>query len=167
MLAPPTRLRLGGFPSITFTILLASATFPALSVTAYTISYAPTTEVSTGLSEAIAEVKSPSTSSIAVAPASIYVEPTTRVIGLFHTTVIAGGVVSTVSPVFRFVFVFPAASVTVIVLSLPSSPFSHTVHIHSTFPVASAGLGLHIIPGIVTVEPGSTHVSGSVTVVPV
>jgi hypothetical protein len=73
---------------------------------------------------------------------------------------IAGEVLSTISPVRAPVLVFPLESVTVIVVSTPSNQPLHTTPVQSTFPLAGVGLTVQIIPGIVTLVPGSTPVRG-------
>jgi hypothetical protein len=54
------------------------------------------------------------------------------------------------------VVVFPAGSLTVAVAGNTSDP--GVVSVHLTIPVASAGVGTQVVPGIVTVAPGSTTV---------
>lgn len=63
-----------------------------------------------------------------------------------------------------FVFVLPFASVTVIVLLLPSSNPHVAVAVQSTVPLAVTGSGLHVIHATVTVDPGSTLERLNVTV---
>ena len=62
---------------------------------------------------------------------------------------------------------FPDGSVTVTVCGAHVNPFCHTIAVQLTTPVESAGLGLHVIPGIVTVDHDHTLLTGTVTVVPV
>lgn len=54
------------------------------------------------------------------------------------------------------VFVFPFESVTVIVVSVPSRPPEPTVQLQEILPVLSAGFGVQLIHGILTVAPSST-----------
>lgn len=82
--------------------------------------------------------------------------------------IIVGSVLSISSPVVAVVFVFPDESVMVIVsFGVFTSPVPvPTVPVHTTSPLAVAGFGVHIIFGIITVVPGSTHVTVVVIVVP-
>jgi len=79
-----------------------------------------------------------------------------------------GPVLSTISPVVDPVFVFPAGSVIVMVsFGIDTSQVPvHTVQVHVTSPLASAGLGVHVMFGILTEVPSSTHVRLVVIVVP-
>ena len=62
------------------------------------------------------------------------------------------------------VFAFPAGSVTVIVLLLPSRSPPVAVAVQSTVPLAVAGFGVQVIHGTVTVDQVSTFESERVTV---
>ena len=72
----PSKAITGIVLSTTITVRVAVSLFPEESVTAYVTVYVPRTLVSTGLNVTIEVVKSPSKLSVAVAPASAYVEPT-------------------------------------------------------------------------------------------
>ena len=82
----------GAVVSTTLTVLVAVAVFPSRSVAVYVTVYEPTAVVST-FPEAITFVD-PWNASIAVAPASEYVEPNSTVAGLSPLIVITGGTLS-------------------------------------------------------------------------
>ena len=94
--------------STTFTVLESVAVFPDESVDVYVIVYTPSVSGST------VPVETTSTSperSVAVAPASVYEEPSSTVAGLSPAIVITGAVVSTTLTVLVAVAVFPSRSV--------------------------------------------------------
>jgi hypothetical protein len=77
----------------TITVLTTSvADKPSESVTLYETVYVPAVVVLTVLKVTILDVMSPSSISAAVAPASVYVEPTVSVVGVVPRSVITGAV---------------------------------------------------------------------------
>lgn len=64
----------------------------------------------------ILDVTFPSSWSIAVAHASVYIEPTSRVTGLFHKRVSTGGIHERTSTFRVTILVFPELSVAVYVM---------------------------------------------------
>ncbi len=107
-----------------------------------------------------------------VAPVSTLVQlvviavPLLAGLGVVAQTGCVGAALSTIKPVDCVIFVFPAASLTVIVVSDPSRLFCPTVPVHMTLPVTSAGEGEQTIPITVTVASFSTAVSNVVITVP-
>ena len=89
---PPPDGGVGGL--FTFTILVEDAELPAPSITVYTTEYAPAIAVFTVLTSVIFEVIFPSTSSVAVAPTSVYTPPTNSESGFEPKIVITGNVIS-------------------------------------------------------------------------
>ena len=77
----------------TFTSLTAVALFNAASIAEYATVYVPIVNGST-LFEVVVAVTTPSTLSSAVAPASVYVPPTTIVVGVPPVIVITGAILS-------------------------------------------------------------------------
>ena len=90
------------------TVLVAIPALPESSVEVYVSVYEPTVSVSTVPD--VTTVTGPDTS-VAVAPASVYVAPNSTVAGLSPVTTTSGAVVSTTLTVLVAVEVFPAASV--------------------------------------------------------
>ena len=84
----PVTVTTGAVVSTTFTVLVAEAELPLLSVAEYEIVYEPTVFVST-VPEDVTGV-SPWNKSKAVAPASVYEEPNSTVAGLSPAIVITG-----------------------------------------------------------------------------
>ena len=80
--------------ALTITVIVNVVVLPAASSTEYVKVYVPTEEVSTAPEDVIEEVRSPSTSSVAVAPGSVKVSPTVRLMLEEPIMVIAGAVVS-------------------------------------------------------------------------
>ena len=91
--------------------------FPLLSVTLYVIVYSPIFDVSTVPSIFMFFVKSPSLSSLAFAPCSLYSFPTTIAIFGVPFSVIVGGLSSTRFTVLFLTLVFPEESETVYIIS--------------------------------------------------
>ena len=81
----------GAVVSTTLTVLVAVAVLPLASVAVYVTVYVPTVSVSTVPAEVTVTVSK----SDAVAPASVYVAPSSTVAGLSPVTVTTGAVVST------------------------------------------------------------------------
>jgi hypothetical protein len=88
--------------------------------------------------------------------------------GEIESTVGAAGALSSITSIgdSALVLVFPASSVSVIVLLLPSSNHPVDVALQSTVPLAATGSGEHAIHGTVTLVPTSTDVNARVIVTP-
>ena len=87
----PVRVIVGGKSKLTTTVLVIEEELPAASETEYSIVYVPSVAVSTVPEDVIEEVKSPSTLSEAVAPGSVKVSPTSKLIVEEPTSEITGG----------------------------------------------------------------------------
>ena len=98
----------GAVVSTTLTVLVAVPALPEASVEVYVITYDPTVVVST---VPLATAVTAPEASVAVAPASVYVPPSSTVAGLSPVTVTTGAVVSTTLTVLVAVAVFPSKSV--------------------------------------------------------
>ena len=81
----------GGKSKLTITVLDTEAILPAASETEYSIVYVPSVAVLTVPEDVIEEVKSPSILSEAVAPGSVKVSPTSKLIVEEPTREITGG----------------------------------------------------------------------------
>ena len=93
--ASPTSVITGIVVSSTCTVLVTCvASLPEVSATLYLTEYTPTIAVFTVDTVTILEVKSPSELSVAVAPASVYSDPTSTVTVASPSIVITGIVVS-------------------------------------------------------------------------
>ena len=91
----PVSVITGAIESIsTTTVLFTEAVLPAASETLYDIVNVPVLDVLIAPEVVIEEVKSPSTSSVAVAPGSVQFVPTATLIIDAPVNVIDGGVVS-------------------------------------------------------------------------
>src|SRR5699024_10924627 len=143
----------GSSGSTTMTVLVTVASFPAASVTVYTTSYSPGSSVFTSPDISISSVKSPSTSSSAVAPGSTYSSPTSNSIGLSPFRVISGGVVSS-----------SAGSLIGISFKTRLSLFSVGLHVTSTsnsIPATPACTTVTISPAVITTSPDSPAVKST------
>ena len=121
--ALPVNVITGAVPSTTFTVLVTCvAALPAASLTLYVTVYEPTVLASTGLTVTMLAVKSPSTLSLAVAPASVYDVPTGCDTVAFPVNVITGPVMSIVKLGIVTLPALPDSSVTVIVSPLYKPP---------------------------------------------
>ena len=100
--------------STTFTVLVtSSAVFPFASVTLQVTVYVPNIVVSTEFTVTILSVIFPSQLSLAVAPASVQVLPTSTVTSASPVNVMTGFVVSTTFTVLtNSIALFPDVSVT-------------------------------------------------------
>ena len=89
-------------------------------------------------------------------------------VGMSVPGITPGGILSISSQVVVFVFVFPLGSVIVTISSSTLTFVDHvpTIPIHSTSHEASAGVGVQVMFGIVTVAHSSTPVTVVITVVP-
>ena len=131
--------------STTFTVLVAVCLFSSSSVAVYVIVYVPTLVVST------VPVDVTVSSPLAVAPASVYVDPFSMVAGLFPFIVISGAVVSTTFIVLVAVPVFFSVSVAVYVIVYVPTLVVSTVPVDVTVSPPSA-----VAPASVYVDPFST-----------
>ena len=93
----PVTVTTGSIVSTTFTVLVAVPVLPEASEALYVIVYVPTVEVST----VPLDVTVPS---VVVAPASVYVVPSSTLAGLVPVTVTTGSIVSTT---FTVLFAYP------------------------------------------------------------
>ena len=140
----PLRLITGSVVSVTFTVLVTSeAALPEASVTEYVIVYSPNIDVVT-----VPELVTVSPLS-AVAPASVYVLPSSTVAGLSPLRLITGSVVSvTFTVLVTSEAALPEASVTEYVI------------------VYSPNIDVVTVPELVTVSPLSAVAPASVYVLP-
>ena len=104
----PVTVTTGAVVSTTFTVLVAVPELPDASVEVYVITYDPTVVVST---VPLATAVTAPEASVAVAPASVYVPPSSTVAGLSPVTVTTGAVVSTTLTVLVAEALFPSKSV--------------------------------------------------------